>query len=322
MEIVPKHQLIKETADHSHNLYLSPHHTFPFIVQAPTFSLSHHGPVTRIELISTNAYTGEPTQVCAFRIGDTLIDTGSPLSLPAMLESIAEQPPRRIILTHQHEDHAGGVAAICRRYGDIPVYCPEAHTQLVATTAQVPEYRAVHWGHPEPYEKLIPFGEGEVFEAGDCRMTVILTPGHTVGHMAFLVSGQGQHLVLSGDLYLGPTCYMAFAECNVPDFITSLDKLIAIPHDYTGLPSHGGVLQEPKKAFAALRDWYRKETELSLEAAEKLGTTDYVEVFRARFGKMKTVEIFSRGEVSRLAHLRGIFEPVCALPAPPVRLPV
>jgi glyoxylase-like metal-dependent hydrolase (beta-lactamase superfamily II) len=292
------------------------------ILQPPTFSLSHHGPVTRIELISANSYTGEPTQVCAFRIGDTLIDTGSPLTQPAMLEYISQHPPRRIILTHQHEDHMGGVAAICRQCGDMPVFCPEAHVQIIATTDKVPEYRAVHWGHPEPYANLIPFAEGDEFIEGDCSIKAILTPGHTVGHMAFLVSCHNEHLVLSGDLYLGPTCFMAFGECNVPDFITSLDKLIAIPHDYTGLPSHGGALNEPKRYFSELKDWYLRETELSLEAAEKLGSTDYVEVFRVRFGKMKMVEIFSRGEVSRLAHLRGIFEPVSALPAPPVRLPV
>jgi glyoxylase-like metal-dependent hydrolase (beta-lactamase superfamily II) len=239
-----------------------------------------------------------------------------------MLQYISQHPPRRIILTHQHEDHMGGVAAICRQYGDIPVFCPEAHVQIIATTDKVPEYRAVHWGHPEPYANLIPFAEGEVFTEGECRMEAILTPGHTVGHMAFLISCHNEHLVLSGDLYLGSTCFMAFGECSVPDFITSLEKLIALPFDYTGLPSHGGVLHDPKSAFRILRDWYKKETDVSLGVADNQGTRDYVEVFRERFGKMKAVEIFSSGEVSRLAHLRGIFEPVSALPAPPVRLPV
>lgn len=261
----------------------------------PKYSITRHGPVSRIELISTNVYTGEPAQVCVYRIGDTLIDTGSPHALSALLECLQGDLPRRILLTHQHEDHVGGVAAICRLAGDIPVYCPAMHVPIVASLGKVPEYRAVHWGHPEPYDRLIPFAEGTVFTEGSARIEAILTPGHTPGHMAFLVSEGEQHAVLSGDLYLGPTCFMAFAECSVPDFIQSLDTLIGLPFNYTGLPSHGDILEEPKKAFAALRDWYLRETELSMTTAEQLGITDYVEVFRARFGKLKAVEYFRKG---------------------------
>jgi len=285
------------------------------------FTLTHHGPLNRIELISINKVTGIPAQVCVYRIGNTLIDTGSPHTIAALLDSQEKDPPKRIILSHQHEDHMGGVAALCRAFGDIPVYCPAAHTNIVSMPYAVPAYRDAHWGTPEPYAAVISYNEEEIFEEKDVLIKPLLTPGHTPGHMSFFIQSRKDRFILPGDLYLGPTCFMAFAECSVPDFIHSLELLLGYCEHAIGLPSHGGILLEPERAFRELLDWYRSETEVSMQTAKQIGSSDYTAVFNARFGKLKAIEIFSRGELSRLAHLRGIFEPVRSLPAIPIIIP-
>ena len=53
--------------------------------------------------------------VCVFLVRGQLIDTGFPGAREAVARVLEERRPRGVIVTHQHEDHAGNVDLVAER---------------------------------------------------------------------------------------------------------------------------------------------------------------------------------------------------------------
>ncbi|MGX7828252.1 MBL fold metallo-hydrolase [Actinokineospora sp. 24-640] len=154
-------------------------------------------------------------QAYLWRDGDqlTLIDTGAAGSGPAIAAAVAElglgtAAITRIVLTHGHNDHAGGAAHV-RAWHGAPVHAHRDDTPLVRGEAPPPVPVLTDW-EQELYDRIVPgvppappcpvdvvLHGGEVLDFGD-GARVIPVPGHTPGSVAL-------HLPAHGVLFTGDT---------------------------------------------------------------------------------------------------------------------
>lgn len=139
--------------------------------------------------------------------GLTLIDTGLPKRVGTFVEGIESigrsvSDIRSILLTHNHADHAGNVAALKRDSG-AALYCSAADAAAVrghAKTTLPPVFDRTPLQILKPLMRLLPSADpSEVdheIEAGSLMtlpedLSAIATPGHTPGHMSFRLDRAG-----------------------------------------------------------------------------------------------------------------------------------
>jgi hydroxyacylglutathione hydrolase len=141
-------------------------------------------------------------------------------------------------ITHHHGDHIAGIPAMVERYG----------AKVAGNAADA---------HRLPPLDLA-LKEGDSFALGESRATVIDTPGHTRGHIAFhFAAGEA---LLCGDTLFAMGCGRLL-EGTAEEMFASLAKLAALPdatrvccgHEYTLSNIRYAMTVEPDNA--TLRDF-------------------------------------------------------------------
>ena len=147
-----------------------------------------------------------PTDKAQFFFTPTLVNTGNELILfdtgldpdgiVAAVEAAGYAPGdvSHVVITHMHGDHVGGLTG-----GDGPTFANAQHV-----TGQT-EYD--HWSgvandtftnKVQPLAEQFSFiGNGESVASG---ITSVMTPGHTPGHMSYMLESGGKQLMLIADL--------------------------------------------------------------------------------------------------------------------------
>ena len=140
---------------------------------------------------------GRPVrEVSAYAFADLLIDTGPPATAARLVAWARGGPVRRVLLTHHHEDHIGGAAALAEELG-LPVLGPAGAVPIFAEGLRMPIYRKIVWGGQPRTFRAEPLGE--MVEGEGYRLRVVPTPGHAFSHVCFLRGGAAV-AVLGGSL--------------------------------------------------------------------------------------------------------------------------
>jgi hydroxyacylglutathione hydrolase len=114
-----------------------------------------------------------------------------------LLEAIASWgvTVEAILITHCHFDHIGAVAPLAQATG-APVYCPELETGVLADIMSYVPYAG--FGPFESWKAEHTVAGGERLELAGMAFDVLLTPGHSPGHVTYAAVDHGA--LFSGDV--------------------------------------------------------------------------------------------------------------------------
>ena len=141
-------------------------------------------------------HLGRDRVIGCWQVDDVLIDPGPTSCLPTLLDSLSE-PPRALLLTHIHLDHAGASGSLVERWPDLEVYVHERGvphmldpSRLMKSATQLyGEDMDRLWGEmvPVPEGNLRALKGGEKLLGG--AFEVAYTPGHASHHVSYLHEG-------------------------------------------------------------------------------------------------------------------------------------
>ncbi|MEM9601433.1 MAG: hydroxyacylglutathione hydrolase [Pseudomonadota bacterium] len=153
-----------------------------------------------------------------------------------------------LLITHHHYDHVEGIASLYERFG-CEVIGPRAEADKIdGLTRQV--------------------AEGDTFDLYGHAVTVVDTPGHTLGHIVYYLPDA--RVLFAGDTLFSLGCGKLF-EGSPADMWSSLQKIRALPGDTTVYVGHEYTVENGEHALqwepgnAALVE--RMETARALHAA-------------------------------------------------------
>jgi len=140
----------------------------------------------------------------------TLIDCGSPRSIPGLLGNLSQvglsvRDLQQVIATHGDYDHTQGFHELHRLHPGLRLHL---HRHDWPAVQDIDEYRSCSYLYGRAVEPLAAdqchdLADGQVIVAGDTRLVVCHTPGHTEGSVCLAGDVDGNQVLFAGDVFGG-----------------------------------------------------------------------------------------------------------------------
>lgn len=179
-----------------------------------------------------------------------LIDAGAGVDVGPIVDNLEALDLRNrritILVTHAHADHAGGAGPLGDALGAEVAASAEAAAIIERADEEAASVNVGKQAGSYPPDYRLPFGQvhrvltdGQVVAIGNSLVTVIATPGHSVGHLCYLVERDGRRDLFTGDavLFGGKIILQNTWDCQLEAQIASLKRLSTV--DFEGFfPGH------------------------------------------------------------------------------------
>jgi glyoxylase-like metal-dependent hydrolase (beta-lactamase superfamily II) len=180
-----------------------------------------------------------------------LIDAGPRCAERELARALDGVDVKQIVVTHGHEDQAGGLAMLRQRFPDAPIYASRRTLPLIADPSllNMQRYRQLIWGMPRPVEGVIALDEiDDRLTAGEYTFRVIETPGHSADHISLFEPSQ--RWLFSGDTFVGGRELAWTPESNLFATIGSLRTLAGLRPQRL-FPGSGNIRRTPQPELHA-----------------------------------------------------------------------
>src|SRR5579863_2085308 len=183
-------------------------------------------------------FTGPGTNTYIVGTGSRpiLLDTGVGVAkwaelLPVALEELAgANRPEKIVLTHAHQDHIGGVKDVTKLFGRLEVLkkpWPSAGPDDAAGTP------------------ITEIDHDAVVSTDGATLRAVFTPGHAPDHICYYLAEE--RAIFTGDVVLGAgTTIIPDGTGDLGQYMDSLRRLLALEAE-TIYPAHGPVIRNAGK---------------------------------------------------------------------------
>jgi glyoxylase-like metal-dependent hydrolase (beta-lactamase superfamily II) len=141
-------------------------------------------------------HLGVPRVIGCWEVDGVLIDPGPTSCLDTLLGAL-ERPPRALLLTHIHLDHAGASGSLVERWPELEVYVHERGVTHMLDPAKLMKSASRLYGDdmdrlwgemvPVPEANIRPLQGGERLLDG--AFEVAYTPGHASHHVSYRHDG-------------------------------------------------------------------------------------------------------------------------------------
>lgn len=194
----------------------------------------------KVQVIPVTPFQQNCSMLCCEETGmAAVVDPGGEVDRILEAAEALKFSIEKILVTHGHIDHAGGVAELSRRIR-VPVEGPHPDDRFWIDSLDTAG-REFGFSGAEPFVPDRWLHEGDTVKFGNITMDVHHCPGHTPGHVIFF--HPGTRLAVVGDvLFRGSIGRTDFPRGDYNTLIQSIhERLWPLGDDVQFIPGHGPV---------------------------------------------------------------------------------
>jgi len=227
--------------------------------------------------------------------GWTMIETGPTTCRASLLggleaAGVGREEVRRVLVTHIHLDHSGGMGALADQLPRAEFYAHEVGVPHLVDPSRLIVSARRTWGAaadplwgpiaPVPADRVHALRGGETFPLRSGELRVLATPGHAKHHLAFfdtairgVFTGDGAGVRLEHSAHVRPA--VPPPDLDLDQLFASLDAMRATDPRLV-LFSHFGPSPDGARDLVQYRTIVEQWRDVALEAARAGGSVERV----------------------------------------------